>query len=262
MAEHAPWPVKRCLECGLVYLDEAADQHAFVNEAAGQLGESASAKTVEYWSFPQMYQRHRAVFHGYFQERLERLRRYHPGLGRVLDIGCGFGFFMDYLRQHGLACAGLDIDPASVRYAQNTLGLDHVRLSSFEDYQAPGKFDGLAACDVLEHVAEPNGFLQKCRGLLNPGGVVYIQVPNVLGDVLPAGGSYNWPYHLWQFDPATLERLMRHNGYEVLDWWTGVMGVIGVYEAGGPDAATKNLWRQAASEKRGNRLAMLVKIHE
>ena len=250
LEESAPWHVRQCARCGLVYLDERVQQEGFVAAAA--------EKEVEYWSFPQMYDRHRKVFEGYFAERWERLQAYCAGLQGALDIGCGFGFFMRYLAERGVEVRGLDIEGESVDYARGELGLE-VEQVSFADYETERQFDAIVACDVLEHVDEPVEFLRKCGGLLNEGGVLYVQVPNVLGDVLPTDGSFNWPYHVWQFNADTLGRLMRRGGFEVCQWWTGVMGVIGVYEAGGPDEATRAMWEQARREKRGNRLQMLAR---
>lgn len=240
-----------------MYLDGQADQADFVAEAAEQLEQTAADKQVEYWSFPQMYEKHQAVFEQYFIERLERLQQRLTNIECVLDVGCGFGFFMKYLVDQGIVVEGIDIEAKSVAYARDELGLK-VDQVSFEAFSGRGPYDAIVACDVLEHVADPPGFLLKCRELLRAGGMLYLQVPNVVGDVLPADGSYNWPYHLWQFSPETLRRLLEQNGFAVCDWWTGVMGVVGVYEQGGPDEQTQAMWRTAVQQRRGNRLQMLA----
>ena len=256
-----PQPVMQCNQCGLVYINAKPDQHEFVADAAGQIDNNQNEKNVEYWGFPQMYQKYQDIFDGYFAERLERLKQYQPKIRKVLDIGCGFGLFMKYLTNNGIKTCGFDIDGESIKYASNTLGLN-VEHNSFKQYHANHqnkRVDAIVACDVLEHIAEPIEFLDQCRQMIGTDGLLYIQVPNVLGDVMPTGGSFNWPYHIWQFTPKTLQKLLENNGFDVLEWWTGVMGVIGVYQAGGPDEKTKKMWRQAKNEKRGNRLQMLAR---
>ncbi len=251
------YDVRQCVTCGLTYLGETVDQGEFVDAARDGL-DDGEEKKVEYWSFPKLYDRHREVFDGFAAQRLERLRDAVPALRSVLDAGCGYGFFANYVRQAGVRVAGMDIVEECVDYARSTFGLD-VTWCEFGLYETANRFDAIVACDVLEHVDDPASFLTKCRKLLNDGGVVYLQVPNVVVGTIPAGGSYNWPFHVWQFTPETLRKLLENNGYEIVNWWTGVMGVIGVYESGGPTPEDLALWRHAEDHRCGNRLQMLAR---
>ena len=115
--------------------------------------------------------------------------------------------------------------------------------------------------DVLEHFESPDEMLKKAYDMLNPGGHLYVQVPNVLGAKLPYGHGLGLPYHLWQFDPQSLKRLLSKR-YEVLAHWTGVQGVIGEYEKGGPSLYKRIIWQLAKVTGRGNRLQMIAKRSE
>lgn len=248
----APFPVRRCGSCGLVYLNGPGQRERFVEAARGN--------GAEYWSFPHLFDKHRRVFEAFFEERLGRILAAVGRLDSVLDIGCGYGFFAGYLHRRGVRVLGIEPSAECAAHARDAFGVEVVE-TDFESFTTRDRFDAITACDVLEHVEDPGGFLARCRSMLN-GGAVYIQVPNVMGDVLPPGGAFNFPYHLWQFSPATLERLMRVAGLEVVDWWTGVMGVIGVYESGGPSPQTLSMWRLARAERRGNRLQMMARAME
>ena len=263
LSEFLPWQIRKCKQCGLVYMNDvySVNQRGFSDSAFRQLHDNPRQKTVEYWSFPEMYNKYKRFFDGYFANRLNHLRQHHSHINRVLDVGCGYGFFMNYLKQQRISTAGVDIDRSVIEYAKSQFNLD-VLHAGIDKYSDDGTFDAIVACDVLEHVPDPCSFLEKCHEMLAEDGVLYVQTPNVLGDTLPSGGSYNWPWHLWQFDPKTLERLLTVNGFEVIQWWTGVMGVIGVLEAGGPDEATQAMWRRATRQKRGNRLQMIARPYK
>src|SRR3990170_8063712 len=64
----------------------------------------------------------------YFARKLDDLQRYRPS-GRLLDVGCGAGFFLDAARARGYQVAGVDLSPVPTAYARERLGLD-VTLNS------------------------------------------------------------------------------------------------------------------------------------
>lgn len=101
--------------------------------------------------------------------------------------------------------------------------------------------------------------LRKCYDLLIPGGLLYIQVPNVVGFKIPYGDSLGLPHHLWQFDNRTLQQMIANTGFKSVGFWTGVQGVIKYYQQGGPSLLRQLLWNFARWSKRGNRLQLLVK---
>lgn len=217
--------------------------------------EDAKKGHAEYWGFPQVYARHKAVFDGFFEERLSRIRAATP-VSTLLDIGCGYGLFQKYCQERGIATLGMDLSEEGVASTRR-MGLFALRGDCNRIWFRKS-FDAIVMCDILEHAQDPVRLLMNCRSWLRPGGAIYVQVPNVLGDVLPAK-IFNLPYHLWQFSPETLRRLLEKCGYEVKGYWTGVMSVIGEYEkAGGPSAEIRAMWETARRERRGNRLQMLA----
>jgi hypothetical protein len=113
-------------------------------------------------------------------------------------------------------------------------------------------------CDVLEHLKEPVEQLARVREFLSDDGLLYIQVPNLLGFKLPMGHGYGLPHHLWQFSAGTLKETLRLAGLKPIGLYTGVMGVIGSYENGGPGIFEKLTWAIAGGLKIGNRLQIVV----
>ncbi|MEW5775030.1 MAG: methyltransferase domain-containing protein [Thermodesulfobacteriota bacterium] len=112
-------------------------------------------------------------------DHLERfLSREAPAAGRLLDIGCGEGFFLAAFgrRFPGWRLSGLDMGG---RYRATVLGLPGV-----EDYfdgdpaLAAGPYDLVTLNHTLEHIPGPATYLERVQGLLRPGGLLLVNVPD------------------------------------------------------------------------------------
>jgi 2-polyprenyl-3-methyl-5-hydroxy-6-metoxy-1,4-benzoquinol methylase len=120
-------------------------------------------------------------------------------VGRVVDVGCGGGGFLDAARQFGWTTLGIEMDPQAAKSAR---GAGHVVIEgSFEvldGYQS--EFDCVICSHVLEHVHEPKALLAAIAKALKPGGHALIALPNAGSAVRRAVGA-NWrgleaPRHL------------------------------------------------------------------
>jgi SAM-dependent methyltransferase len=119
-----------------------------------------------------------------------RIDRQHNALiaarvagNRVLDVGCGYGSLVNYLRSRGFQAEGIDFDPASIEAASRLFPEAAVHLEnaeSLERYPA-GSFDSLVLKDALHHLVCEGDFRAACatfRRLLVPGGRVVVLDPN------------------------------------------------------------------------------------
>jgi SAM-dependent methyltransferase len=248
---HDHW---RCRSCNLVYVSPIPAEVL----GDGDFIEAAEGEKVEFWSLPRYFARHERIFQSFFEERLARIHGFVPEPGEWLDIGCGYGFWLRFLKERGIAASGLDSSPEAARFTREHSGLvaEEVR---FEDFESDRRYSVISACDVFEHFVRPDLMLEKCHRILEPGGLLYIQVPNVLGMRLPSGHGLGLPYHLWQFNPKSLAGLLSRNGFRPLQYWTGVQGVIGAYESGGPSLAVRAKWQLARALKIGNRLQVIAR---
>lgn len=251
----------RCSKCGLVYIsyvvDGVVEGDSFIKSAKDALPQSGKER-VEYWSFPHLYRKYQHIFDAFFRERLGRLRKYRRAFRSMLDIGCGYGFWMKFCQDRGIDVYGLDSSPEVVGWARKNLALT-VENISLEEFNSGRNYDTIVLCDILEHLVSPNQQLKKIRDMLSKDGLIYIQVPNVLGFKLPPGHGHGLPHHLWQFSYRSLKRLLEKNGFKVLNHWTGASSVIGIYEKGGPSFRMKVYWKLARALKLGNRLQVLAK---
>ncbi len=255
---------RRCKGCGLVFL--ATDQNvaaAFYRDTtkgdSPRLAQDKAGRhSIEYWSVPRMFMKHRQVFERFFADRLDRLCQAGYSGGPRLAIGCGYGFFVKFLVDRGLPAAGIDTAAEQVAWARERWGLD-LAVSAVEDFVPAAKQEAIVMADVLEHVWDPVAVLRQVRQMLVPEGVLAVQVPNVLRGLVPPGHSWGVPHHLWQFSRRTLGRVLAEAGFRVESWSTGVLGVIGMYERGGPSRRERLYMWLARRLKIGNRLLVLCR---
>ena len=110
---------------------------------------------------------------------LRIVQRYLKG-GRILDVGCASGLFLRQAAEAGWRIAGLE--PSEELYPQAKKNLDgrgEVYQSTLEHARLEPGFDAITLWDVLEHVPEPLAFLTTCRNLLTPGGLLFLNVPDL-----------------------------------------------------------------------------------
>jgi 2-polyprenyl-3-methyl-5-hydroxy-6-metoxy-1,4-benzoquinol methylase len=247
----------RCKGCGLVYLKSEDNDINFINDAQNDLHSSEKEK-IEYWSFPDYYENYKMVFELFFEDRLRKIKEFSPKPESMLDIGCGYGFWMKYCKENGLSVHGIDPSQETVDWAVRDYDLNAER-TIIEEFVTDKSYDIIVLCDVLEHLRNPLLQLERINGFLKHDGILYIQVPNLLGFKLPFRHGFGLPHHIWQFSIQPLTKLLKKSGFTVVKYHTGVQGVIGAYERGGPSVKELTTWWMARTFKIGNRLQVIAR---
>lgn len=139
--------------------------------------------------------------------------------GRLLDVGCATGIFLDGMRRLGWQVEGVELMSAAANYAQQRFGLPVFCGQLEEAHFSDQSFDVVTLWDVLEHVHEPRPLLAEIARLLRPRGLLVLSLPNP--DSLEARllGRYwlGWdlPRHLNLFRPQFLTAHLAKVGLRV-----------------------------------------------
>jgi SAM-dependent methyltransferase len=140
--------------------------------------------------------------------------------GRLLDIGCGEGWFIAAARRSGWRVAGIELAAAPVSRARR-MGLDVVQ-GAIQALPPPRQhYDAIALWHSLEHMPDPHQALAWVRAALRPDGVTLIAVPNINSrGTATRGAGWIWvqqPFvHLWHFSARSLGLLLEQAGFETL----------------------------------------------
>jgi len=190
----------RCLACGVVYADP------FKGPGAGWY-ESSEVYSVGRVITKDVEWHHRQIL----KMRLAGKR--------LLDVGCGNGIFISEAKKAGYDAWGIDFDKANITLAKTRYGLEKVFCMSVEDaLKNLGKnsFDIVTFFEVLEHLDSPVEFLRDVKGLLAPGGVIALSVPNRerFLDTLGAGDAP--PNHLTKWNAESLKCFLERMGFTVI----------------------------------------------
>lgn len=149
--------------------------------------------------------------------RARLLQRYVSG-GRLLEIGCASGFFLEAARRAGFDVLGIEPSETPAQQARAQFGVE-VITGFIEDVDLPVEtFDVACAWHVLEHIPDPLPTLERIRGALRPGGHLLLEVPNIASDRALRERSH-WHNldprnHVGHFEPRALRALLERAGFE------------------------------------------------
>ena len=150
--------------------------------------------------------------------------------GRLLDVGCGYGFFLKMAEERGWEALGVDLDPNGIAYAKERLRVDAVPGDLRDVHFPDGSFDLVTLWNVLDHDPDPLGFLSEIHRVLKEDGYVFIRTPNAgwnylsfrltnflsrvgLGKVFDERPFATFIFHLTNFSRPTLRLVLERSGF-------------------------------------------------
>jgi SAM-dependent methyltransferase len=141
------------------------------------------------------------------------------GAGRLLDYGCGAGWFAARMRDQGWQVTAMDFNATAVRQVQQRYHLPALVGTLPHRGISPESFDVVTLGQVLEHVPDPHRLIKAAARALVPGGLLVISVPCIASWGFRTFGT-SWvgldlPRHLLHFTPPTLRHLLEMHGLEV-----------------------------------------------
>jgi len=154
----------------------------------------------------------------HFRPFIDLIRKYKIK-GKSLDIGCGGGHLLKLLSENNFKAEGIEITDKLVKALNKKY---KVYLAELGDKKLKQKYDLLTASQVIEHISDPNKFVQEMNKLLKKKGYVIISTPYLNG-LVPKILRTKWyglgyGQHLNFFSPKNLEILFKKNGFEILEF--------------------------------------------
>lgn len=213
----------KCKSCGLVYLvtsiNQTYEQEFFLDE-----------DREYYQNFVVGYDRNKfpATVYGRFLDKIEKVSR----AGRLLDVGCATGVFLDMARERGWETHGVDSSRFASAYAREKFDLSVVTGELPEANYPDGHFDVVTALDLIEHVTLPSEFLLETHRILKKGGLLMVATPNQEGLINKLAyciyfasfkriafpiEAFHGPKHLYYFSIPTLERMLKRYRFRVIE---------------------------------------------
>lgn len=139
--------------------------------------------------------------------------------GKLLDIGCGTGYFAAYMNKKNWDCIGIEADRDAKKYAEERFGLKVFGLNDMKSFNS-SEFNVVTLWHVLEHLSSPKEVLNEISRILDEKGICIIALPNT--------GSFDahyyknywaaWdvPRHLWHFNISSFKNLIENSGLHLI----------------------------------------------
>lgn len=165
------------------------------------------------------------AYHGYVAARAMKIRHFERRLddigtrvrpGRLLDVGCSCGYFLEVAASRGFDVRGVEFSRSAIAAASPSVR-PHIFEGTVETMPVDGLFDVVSVFDLIEHVRDPRAFLRRCASLLRPGGVLLLSTPDT-GHFLRFLMRSRWPMlqpmqHLFLFSRRALVSALRAEGF-------------------------------------------------
>lgn len=189
--------IVRCRGCGHVFTNPMPSLHGVYEETVDQVYVASEP------------QRRRTA-----QSALRAIRAHAPG-GRLLDVGCATGVFLDE------AAAFFDVEGIELsEWAATRAARRHtVHRTPLAEFEPREPFDVVTLFGVIEHFDDPHAEIAAAARLLAPGGLIVVYTGDVAAWLPRLMGKRWWWFqgmHLHYFSRRTLSRLLRRCGFEVV----------------------------------------------
>ncbi|WP_456380203.1 class I SAM-dependent methyltransferase [Thiolapillus sp.] len=229
------YAVVRCTHCGLMWTNprptaETMDYY-YPDDYGPYIGTRVQHDLPARRRLPLL----RSLARKMLELNIQRMPDMEPG--RVLEIGCASGAFLQQMRSRGWEVAGIEFSHAAAEHAR-AAGFN-VHAGTLEDAPEPqNSYDLVVGWMVLEHLHKPVLALQKLKNWTTPGARLVLSVPNA------GSADFRWfrqygyalhmPNHLYHYTPETLEKVLRAGGWKLekvhhqrlLSNWFGGLGQV------------------------------------
>lgn len=190
-----------CRECKLVFDTRIPEKETLVNHY--------KQYSRQDYNSPVTIKRYKELL-----REFEKFRNHN----RILDLGCGVGYFLEVAKEYKWEVYGTEYTKEAIEICKQK-GIKMIE----GDFNASAsdllEFDIVTSFEVIEHIGEPVTHINEANKVLRKGGLFYLTTPNFnsLNSRL-LKSKWNvicFPEHLMYFNPSSLKKILSINGFEV-----------------------------------------------
>lgn len=193
--------IYRCGDCGCIMADIDFNHEQYESNEYYTMSYRTLESIDKVWGFRWRYVLDKIVKSG--------------NVASLLDVGAGNGYFVSLAaKEFGLRATGLEISTEEIRFAEEHVG---VKLVNEDVCRHKEMYDVVTSFNVLEHVADPHGFLSAVLERVKPGGLIVVTTPNPGCIHAKVKGLERWnmvcpPHHINLFSKQSLLEMLEQRG--------------------------------------------------
>jgi len=202
----------KCRDCGLIFIFPVLENHLKIYSQDYFSGAQKGFGYVD-------YEIDKKAMSSTLNFYLDKIEKFIPNNGKLLEVGTATGFFMELAKQRGWKVQGLEISEYAAQKAREK-GLNVVTGTLESANFKEGSFNLITFWDIVEHLSNPKLTLSLAYRILEKDGVIAINTPDSESFIAKLLNR-RWhlmipPEHLFLFNPKNLGSLLKEIGFEIL----------------------------------------------
>ena len=222
--------IVECKNCGLIFVDPMPSDQ-YINKIYQKKYYSPADKP-----YPEIsnHLKQRPFLESYFKKEIARIKKIKKK-GKILDIGCGPGFFLNIAKSAGFKVFGSDISKFAAKYAKEKFKLDVFGGELNQAKFLTNFFDVITIYQTIEHVKNPLKFLKEVSRILKKDGLLILTTPNqdnfIARILVEKWFGYYYLSHLYFFNPKSVKKILKKAGFKKVKLTSNSFSCLSIAES-------------------------------